>query len=228
MTRRAIVFDLDDTLYPHERFVHSGFATVACYVATVWGIPVDAALATLHRARQGAARGTELQALCRAHGLPARSVSELIAMHRHHAPSLSLDAAARMTLVRLRQDGWGLGILTNGQPSVQAAKVAALGLGGLIDHVVYAHEHAPDGKPAVACFAEVLRVLAVDAADAVFVGDDPVRDIGGARRAGLRTIRTIEHAARAIRSDADAIVTRIADVPAVAAFLLERESVHVA
>jgi putative hydrolase of the HAD superfamily len=225
---RAIVFDLDDTLYPHERFVQSGFATVARYVATVWGIPADAAMRTLHGAHESAARGTELQALCQEQGLPDRIVPELLSVHRHHAPALWLDAAVRATLVRLRQDGWRLAILTNGLPAVQAAKIAALGLSGLIDHVVYAHEHAPDGKPAVACFAEVVRRLDVAAADTVFVGDDPVRDIGGARRAGLRTIRTVEHRARAVRSDADAVVTRIADVPAVASFLLERESVHVA
>ena len=225
---RAIVFDLDDTLYPHERFVQSGFATVARYVATVWGIPADAALATLHRSRQGAARGTEIQALCHEHGLPERLVPELISVHRHHAPALWLDGAVRLTLGRLRADGWGLAILTNGLPAVQAAKLAALDVRGLIDHVVYAHEHAPDGKPAGACFAAVVRCLGVDAAEAVFVGDDPVRDIGGARRAGLRTIRTSEHRAPAVRSDADAVVTRLADVPAVASFLLERESVHVA
>jgi putative hydrolase of the HAD superfamily len=225
---RAIAFDLDDTLYPHERFVQSGFATVARYVATVWGIPADAALRTLHAAHESAACGSEFQALCQEQGLPDRIVAELISVHRHHAPALWLDDAVRATLVRLRQDGWSLAILTNGLPSVQAAKVAALGLSGLIDHVVYAHEHAPDGKPAGACFAEVVRRLGADAGDTVFVGDDPTRDIGGARRAGLRTIRTVEHRARPVRSDADAVVTRIADVPAVASFLLERESVHVA
>ena len=228
MSTRAMAFDLDDTLYPHARFVLSGFATVARYVAAVWGIPADAALATLHRAHQGAARGTELQALCQEQGLPERILPELISVHRHHAPALWLDGAVRTTLQRLRQDGWGLAILTNGLPAVQAAKVAALGVRGLIDDVVYAHEYAPDGKPATACFAEVVRRLRVDTADVVFVGDDPVRDIGGARRAGLSTIHTVEHRARAARSDADAVVTRFADVPAAASLLLERESRHVA
>ena len=228
MTTRAIAFDLDDTLYPHEQFVHSGFATVAQYVAAVWGVPADAALATLHRARQSAARGTELQALCQEQGLPDRVVPELIAVYRYHAPALWLDGTVRATLERLRRERWGLAILTNGLPTVQATKLAALGLSDFIDHVVYAHEHAPDGKPAVACFAEVVRRLGVAAADTVFVGDDPVRDIDGARRAGLRTIRTVEHRAGAVRGDADAVVTRIADVPAVASLILERESIHVA
>ena len=228
MIRRAIAFDLDDTLYPYERFALSGFATVARYVATLWGISFDAALATLHRAHQSAARGTELQALCQEHGLPDRIVPELVAVHRHHAPALWLDDAVRVTLGRLRQDGWGLAILTNGLPAVQAAKVAALGLCRLIDDVVYAHEYAPDGKPATACFSELVRRVGIDAADLVFVGDDPVRDIAGARRAGLRTIHTVEHRAHAARGDADAVVIRIADVPAAASLLLERESRHVA
>ena len=225
---RAIVFDLDDTLYPHERFVQSGFAAVARYVATVWDIPAAAALATLHRAHESAWRGSEFQALCREQGLPERVVHELIGVHRHHAPALWLDAAVPVTLAGLRAGGWRLALLTNGRPSVQAAKVAALGVSDLVEHVVYAHAHAPDGKPAAECFAEALRRLAVAAADAVFVGDDPVRDIGGARRAGMRTIRTVEHRAPGVPDDADAMVMRIEDVPAVASLLLERESRHVA
>ena len=35
----AVIFDLDDTLYPHVQHVHSGFAAVATYVDRHFGVP---------------------------------------------------------------------------------------------------------------------------------------------------------------------------------------------
>ena len=54
--------------------------------------------------------------------------------------------------------------------------------------VVYAQEHAPEGKPARACFATVLSRLDVAAPQAVFIGDHPEKDVAGAAAAGLRPI----------------------------------------
>ena len=42
--RRGLILDLDDTLYPRERFVRSGFAAVARHVAAAHGVPADAAM----------------------------------------------------------------------------------------------------------------------------------------------------------------------------------------
>jgi FMN phosphatase YigB (HAD superfamily) len=58
---------------------------------------------------------------------------------------------------------WRIGP-TNVLPEVRAGKVAALGLEGLVDCVVYAHEHGSGaGKPERAPFLEALRRLDVPA-----------------------------------------------------------------
>ena len=65
----AVIFDLDDTLYPHVQHVHSGFAAVATYVDRNFDVPAKDAYATLRFARESGNRGNEFQWLCRVHRL---------------------------------------------------------------------------------------------------------------------------------------------------------------
>jgi putative hydrolase of the HAD superfamily len=115
-------------------------------------------------------------------------------------------------------------VVTNGVPAVQARKVAALGLGPLVDTVVYAHGTGTGlGKPDAAPFLEAARRLGVPAPRTVFIGDDPVADIGGAGAVGMRTIqvRADGHESRGPAPAADAVVRSIGEVPSVAGGLLD-------
>jgi putative hydrolase of the HAD superfamily len=225
---RAAIFDLDDTLYPRVRFLQSGFAAVARYLSRTHALDAPAVYRALWRA-YGTARGHEFQALSAEYGLSAATVPALVEVLRAHVPTLWPSHGAVETLTRLRAHGWRLAILTNGPPAVQAAKVRALGLAPLVDDVVYAEAVTPGGKPGSAAFEEALWRLQVPAARAVCVGDDPVRDVLGARRTGLHTIRiTTLVPPCPPGEDADIVVGALADVPAAAATLVEGTMAHVA
>ena len=223
----AVIFDLDDTLYPHVQHVHSGFAAVATYVDGHCGVPAKDVYATLRRIRELGYRGTEFQRLCQIYRLDPGIVTDLIREYQRHRPQLWLKHGASTALHVLRQSGWRTALLTNGDPVIQAAKVRALALEALVDHVVYASEYAPGGKPAREPFLEVLRRLQVAPPDAVMVGDDLVNDIEGARAVGIRTI-FLAAAGRATQPGADAVVHLLDDVPRVAAALVGQEMVHAA
>ena len=137
------------------------------------------------RARVRGHAGQELQALCADHGLPESLIPELVEVIRRHEPALALGSVASAVLAQLRADGWRLGILTNGLPATQRAKVEALGLESRVDAVLYAEEHAPGGKPSRAAFVAALNALGVPSERVVFIGDDLVNDIQGARAAAL-------------------------------------------
>jgi putative hydrolase of the HAD superfamily len=187
--RRGLILDLDDTLYPRERFVMSGFAAVAHHVSVVHGISSELAYNILNRAHDSADRGRELQVLCDRLRLSRDLVPSFVDVFRRHLPSLWLNHEVRQVLHELRASGWRLGVLTNGLPSVQFRKIAALGLTSLVDEIVYAEEHVAGGKPAAAAFKAVLRSLELSAGQCICVGDDLVRDIRGARALGIRTVR---------------------------------------
>jgi putative hydrolase of the HAD superfamily len=224
---KAVIFDLDDTLYPYVQHLHSGFAAVATYVERNFRVPAKDAYATLRFASEADARGSEFQRLCDVHRLDRSIVSDLLREYCAHRPQLWLTHDAAAVLSTLRRDGWRLGLLTNGDPSIQKKKVEVLGLAALIDHVVYASEYAPGGKPASEPFVEVLRRLQVAPHDAVMVGDDAINDVDGGRAAGLRTI-FLARTGRPHYAGADAVVHALSDVPGAAAALLDRGMAHAA
>jgi putative hydrolase of the HAD superfamily len=225
---RAAIFDLDDTLYERDQFVQSGFAAVADELERRFGLPAPWILATLKRAGVRGHAGRELQALCADHGLPESLIPELVEVIRRHEPVLALGSVASAVIAQLRADGWRLGILTNGLPATQRAKVEALGLEARVDAVLYAEEQAPGGKPSRAAFDAVLAALGVPASRAVFIGDDLVRDIQGARAAGMSTIRVVTaRGPRRTDGDADAIAT-LEEIPVAAGRLVKGSGAHAA
>jgi putative hydrolase of the HAD superfamily len=224
---RAAIFDLDDTLYEREQFVQSGFAAVAEALQRRFNLPASWIVATLRRASLRGHAGRELQALCAEHGLPASVIPELVDVIRRHEPAITLGSVASAVIAQMRADGWRLGILTNGLPLTQRAKVEALALEPRVDAVLYAEEHAPGGKPSRAAFNAALAALGVAANQAVFIGDDLVKDVQGARAAGLYTVRVARPGARRIEGDADAIVT-LEEVPQAAARLVKGSGAHAA
>lgn len=218
---RGLIFDLDDTLYPYVQFVAGGFAAVAAHLEARFGVPAADARQTLECARRTGAHGRELQALCSAYGLPPSIIPELVGVFRSHPPKLTLAKGAGTMLRRVRAAGWRTAILTNGLPRVQEAKVRALRLDTLVDHVVFAEEHAPGGKPAAAPFLEALRRLGLPSRRCVFVGDDTFCDIAGARSVGMATILVSSTARPVCPAIPDAATTTLEAVPELAAAVLE-------
>ena len=185
---RAVLFDLDDTLYSQDQFVLSGFAACAGYLHCAKGLDARRVLDVLRAARKSPRRGHELQA-CVAHfGLAQPMVSELLEVMRGHPPALRLPRESESVLSLLRGQ-WRLGIVTNGMPDLQRRKVEALGVGALVDTVVFANEYGSHrGKPDPAPFLEALTRLGVAPDHAVFVGNDELCDITGAAAIGMRAV----------------------------------------
>jgi FMN phosphatase YigB (HAD superfamily) len=95
----------------------------------------------------------------------------------------------------------------------------------------YAEEHVAGGKPAAAAFKAALRSLELGAGQCVCAGDDPVRDVRGARALGIRTIRlsrpgTVRGAAPG--DEADVVIDSLRQLPRAAALLLDRVTARVA
>jgi HAD superfamily hydrolase (TIGR01509 family) len=222
---RALILDLDDTLYPERRFALSGYAEVARAVERQHGYAACDAFHVLRDALTNGRRAQAFQTLAHAIGLDLSHVDGFREIYRRHQPRLRLPRASRVALALARRS-WRVAVLTNGLPFVQRGKVAALGLTSLVDEVVYAHEIGA-GKPDATVFLAACRVLGVSPDRAVMAGDDPWCDVDGARRAGLRTIRVRQGMHRDVESGqtgpADATVRTIEDVPAAAGPLI-RES----
>jgi putative hydrolase of the HAD superfamily len=161
-------------------------------------------------------------------GLPARVPADTMrALADAYArPALlvppSVDEGARVSLTRLREQGVALALLSNTMrtPGVVLRKV--LDRYGLLD--CFAHTTFSDEvgvrKPDPQIFALTLRALQVDPADAVHVGDDPILDVLGARKAGLRAIQVTTASLKALGAQRpDAVIPSLATLPAAIATL---------
>jgi putative hydrolase of the HAD superfamily len=173
---RAVVLDLDDTLYPEAAYVRSGFRAVAARAQETLGVPAAEAEAELVALFEEGVRGDTF---------------DLVAAYRAHAPEIAPCPEAQALLRRLRADGSAVGLLSDGDPAVQGRKLDALGLWEAFDAIVVTGELGPDaGKPSPRGFEEVLRRLGdAPPGEAVYVSDNPAKDFVGARRAGMRSIR---------------------------------------
>lgn len=217
MTRdRAVLFDMDDTLYDEATFVRSGFAHVAGEIARLAGVSADDVEAHMHRVLGTEGRGRIFDSALAFVGIrpePAL-VARLVTAYREHRPAIALDPKLADMLTRLRSC-WRLGIVTDGLATVQRRKVAALGLDSLVDTIVYCwEEEAP--KPHTSGFLKALQNLLVAPERAVVVGDRPDHDMAAARAIGARCIRVLTGRFRDERDSPgtmpDAIVSDLASV----------------
>lgn len=114
------------------------------------------------------------------------SVDELVKWHAVNYPAAFRPApVVGRTITRMMRVGIEWGVVTNG-PSFQRAKLVALGLDKIAGCVVISSEFGED-KPSPEIFKEALRRLGRIPEGAIFVGDSPVADIEGARKARLDT-----------------------------------------
>ena len=187
---RAIVFDLDDTLYPERDYVLSGMRAVAVWAQSELGLPADRSFAELRWLFENGVRGDTFNRWLAIHGRQADGlVAAMVEAYRRHESQSALEPQVRDLLGRLGRD-YRLGMVTDGYLKVQQQKVAALGLQPHFQAIVYSDAFGRDAwKPSRRSFDVVLDRLSVPAVEAVYVADNPAKDFSGARQVGMATIR---------------------------------------
>lgn len=191
--RRAVLFDLDDTLYRELDFVESAFREVAGTLAQCAGVPVPQAVAALADAFTRFGRDRTIDRAVEALGLQPALVPQLVRVYRSHVPAvLHLHADARRALDRLAAQGILLGLVTDGDPDVQRSKTRALGLERWLGAMRFTwDEGAERQKPHARAFLPALETLGLAGDEAVYIGDNPAKDFVGARALGMHTVRVL-------------------------------------
>jgi putative hydrolase of the HAD superfamily len=186
---KAIVFDLDDTLFLERDYALSGFRAVAKWAERHIGVSAEEAYSDLTALFEEGVRSGTFDAWLAANGRPLDTVPAMVQVFRDHDPIISPVPAAVELLKELRSE-YLLGLVTDGYSSVQRKKLAALGLRFLFDAVVVSDDHGRAAwKPNPLPFQIALEELGVAGQATVYVADNPVKDFLGARKAGLWSIR---------------------------------------
>jgi len=187
---RAVVFDLDDTLYPERAFVLSGFRAVAMWAEEHLGVSADQVLTELYQLFEGGIRGNTFNHWLESHGLKAEDwVPQMVQVYREHEPHIEPYPEVPGLLRRLRLH-YRLGLVSDGYAEVQKRKLTALGLTSCFDVLVFSDEWGREAwKPNSKPFEIALERLKVTGPEAVYVADNPLKDFLGARQVGMWTVR---------------------------------------
>jgi putative hydrolase of the HAD superfamily len=188
---KAVLFDLDGTLYDRDRLAVTLFdEQYAAFASELRGISRERFLRDVH-AMDNHGHGvkeTGYPAVVQAWGLDAALAGRLFAhFWDHFDDHCRLDADTRDTLAELRSRGMKLGVITNGPGVMQRRKLAVLGLDLTFDAVLVSDEEGVS-KPDAEIFRRALARCGVAAHETLFVGDHPVADIEGAHGAGLHAV----------------------------------------
>jgi FMN phosphatase YigB (HAD superfamily) len=110
---------------------------------------------------------------------PPLDVAALVRYYCGLPDMIALLPGAREALSSLKQEGYTLGVVTNGYRRYQLPVLQALGIDGFFDAIV-----TPEEIRAAKPEARIFQAAWGSSLTPLHVGDDPVHDVWGARSAG--------------------------------------------
>lgn len=201
---KAMIFDLDDTLYDEWQYVSQAFANTADYLARRLETPERKGEFygyMLEIVRQKG-RGRVFDVLCEEAGVHL-PIDELVEAYRSTRPCLKLYPDAEQILQVLEENNVKTGLITDGCSLVQHEKIAALGLKPRLDSVIVTDDYGIC-KPQTTAYEKCLQELKCVPGEAAYVGDNPRKDFIGAKKLGMKTFRILREKGMFMKEQADA------------------------
>ena len=200
---RAVLFDLDDTIFDHRETsrralsaLRSGFPVLRVFSLDELEQRHARVLEELHQGgvMQGfvsvdAAREERFRRIWREAGAEATGdvAREAASLYRRTYLAERCLVPGAGAVLRAIKPYAQLGIVTNNILAEQEDKLRQFGLRSLIDALVVSAEEGV-AKPEPGIFLRALAILGCEASEAVMVGDTWATDIVGATAAGIRAV----------------------------------------
>ena len=226
MTPRAVLFDLDDTLYPYAPCNQAGLrATSRLLAQFASGLSYEQFMVVHDEVRDQLATELGGTAACHNRALFFKMMVERLDCETSLAIALydlywqqflehtrSGAGGTLQVLAELTRRGYLLALVSNHVALPQLRKVKTLGMETYFKAIVTSEEAGAE-KPEPRIFELALDRLGVNAGEAIFIGDNPAGDIQGAIGAGIgMTILTVEYARSAVCEEADHTVSKLGEV----------------
>jgi HAD superfamily hydrolase (TIGR01549 family) len=223
----AVLFDLDDTLYDRElaqreiaRMLFREFR--GTFVALDEGTVIDAFLRSDRTATREflaggppeTVRSGRSKQFLASLGVGGAAAGEVTHAYVNAYGTLDVPVAGAKRVVEQLSGRLELGIISNGFPDVQYAKLRSLN----IDHLfrcVLLSEEVGIRKPDPAVFLRAATYLSRDPAECLFVGDSYENDVVGAKGAGMAACWYNPSDLRLPRTDVkpDCVIKRLSELP---------------
>ena len=181
-TADAVIFDLDDTLYSEKEYVKSGYRAVAALFPEVDGM-ADKLWAVFERGGRAIDEVLEEEKLL-------DQKEKALQAYRFQTPDIKLYTGVEELLERLRSVEKKIGIITDGRPEGQRAKLKALHLYSVVDEIIVTDElgGVEFRKPNELAFRLMRERFGVPFERMVYIGDNPNKDFVAPEKLGMQWI----------------------------------------
>ena len=167
----AVIFDLDDTLYSEKAYVRSGYRAVAEAFPQIEDMKEK-----LWRAFEEGLPA--IDTVLKNEGLWSEETkAKALECYRLQEPQIALYQGVEEMLKRLKQTK-RLGLITDGRPEGQRAKIKSLGLIAYFDRIIITDELGGIGfrKPNPLAFRQMQEALGTSFEKMIYVGDNLNKD----------------------------------------------------
>lgn len=181
---KAIIFDLDDTLYGEKEYVRSGYQAVAKLLPQV-----EDAERKLWMAFEN--KKSAVDEVLISEGIYTEELKkQCLVTYRSHQPNIHLYDGVVDILMELRKQGYLLGIITDGRPEGQRAKIKVLNLERYIDYIIITDELGgiEYRKPNEKAFVLMKERFGVEYAEMCYMGDNTQKDFVAPQKLGMKSI----------------------------------------
>ena len=178
---KVVIFDMDDTLYPEKDYVRSGYKQIALNNPDVADME--------HKLWQAFENGEKaIDYVLQAEGLysPTKA-SQCLEIYRNQMPEIFLYDDARVLINYLKDKKIRLGMITDGRPEGQWAKIEALGIKDYFERIIVTDElgGVEFRKPNQLAFELMQKYFDVPFEEMVYIGDNPKKDFIAPEKLGM-------------------------------------------
>lgn len=200
MSIKAVIFDLDNTLYDERQFVESGFRAVSEYATKKHGVNEEKFYSLLLFFLKYGRKKVFDRALKKLNMYNKENVLAMVKVYRDHIPRIKVSRDDLEVLLEIRKK-YRTGLITDGIKVTQKNKVEALNLQNHFDVITYAIEYG--GKKDVDTFQTTLKKLDANPSETIYVDDNPLKGCLVAKELGIHTVRILRGEYRDLKVDKD-------------------------
>lgn len=181
---KVVIFDLDDTLYSEKEYVRSGYHEIAKILPFIKN--VEDKLWNFFENKKSAIDELLISENCFSDDLK----NKCLEVYRNQEPSLYLYPGVEDMLIKLRKQGFKLGMITDGRPEGQRAKLKSLDIYKYFDKIIITDELGgiEYRKPNQKSFIMMNEYFGFNYEDMCYIGDNISKDFKGPRILNMKIV----------------------------------------
>ncbi|MGL4652174.1 HAD family hydrolase [Cetobacterium sp.] len=193
MSKKIIIFDLDDTLISEKDYIKSGFDIISEEIAKKYKMEIDLIRIKMDSLFLDNSNNLFNRLLdnfdC---DYDQEYIKYLIKIYRNHSPKIKLYDDAKELLDYLHSNNYQMGLITDGYKEAQRKKIEILDIEKYFEYIVVTDELGREfWKPSEIPYKIIKENFKCDYSDMVYIGDNIEKDFVTANRLGIETFHII-------------------------------------